>query len=141
VGDAVTFTGTKHYTSSSAASGKTCKPGTAKVTNVYAKGKHPYHLQAVTGGGSTVYGWVDESDVSGSTSGAAVTFAVGDKVKVTGTIYGNGNGTGGTIKKTGATMYVVSLVDSKTYKHYIGLSATKGGSRVGWANPSILEKA
>lgn len=143
VGTEVTFTGTKHYTSSNATSAKTCKPGKAKITSVSKGAKHPYHLVAVSGSGSTVYGWVDAADISGATSTAttSASFAVGDKVKVTGTIYGNGNGTGGTIKKSGATMYVVGLVDSKTYKYYIGLAATKGGSRVGWASPSILQKA
>jgi hypothetical protein len=144
VGDVVSFTGTKHYTSSSAASGKTCKPGTAKVTNVYAKGKHPYHLQAVTGGGSTVYGWVDAADIGGTiTSSASTTsqsLAVGDKVKVTGTIYGNGNGTGGSVKKSGAIMYVSDIANSKTYPYYIGVATKKGGTRIGWAKPDIVTK-
>ena len=36
-----------------------------------AKGNpHPYHLQAVAGKGSTVYGWVNEADISGVTSGS-----------------------------------------------------------------------
>lgn len=61
-------------------------------------------------------------------------------MEVNGTIYGNGNGTGGSIKKTNATMYVVGLVSSKTYKHYIGVANTQGGVRIGWAEPSILTK-
>lgn len=67
-------------------------------------------------------------------------FAVGDTVKVSGTIYGNGNGTGGNLWRNGATMYVVNIADKKTYKHYIGLAATKGGTRQGWAEPEILKK-
>jgi hypothetical protein len=146
VGDVISFIGSKHYTSSSAASGKTCKPGTAKVTNVYAKGKHPYHLQAVTGGGSTVYGWVDATDIEGTTSSASASasssesFAIGDKVKVTGTIYGTGNGTGGSIKKSGAIMYISDIANSKTYPYYIGVAAKKGGTRIGWAKPDIVKK-
>ncbi|MBP3633620.1 MAG: LysM peptidoglycan-binding domain-containing protein [Oscillospiraceae bacterium] len=36
-----------------------------------AKGaKHPYHLVRQTGGGSTVYGWVDAADIGGSSSNA-----------------------------------------------------------------------
>lgn len=68
VGDVVKFTGTKHYTSSSAASGVSCKAGTAKVTQVAKGAKHPYHLVKVSGGGSTVYGWVDAADISGKVS-------------------------------------------------------------------------
>ena len=89
------------------------------------------------------YGFVSAAYVvaeGAGTSGAATSYAVGDKVKVTGTFYGNGNGTGGAITKNGATMYVVGLVSSATYKYYIGLAAKPGGVRQGWAHPSILEK-
>lgn len=46
VGDIVNFTGGKHYTNANAATGTACKPGKAKVTQVYqpGKAKHPYHL-------------------------------------------------------------------------------------------------
>lgn len=92
------------------------------------------------------YGFVSAKYIkaAGSASGSTSTgssYAVGDKVKVTGTIYGNGNGTGGSLKKNGETMYVVDIVSAKTYKHYIGVAAKKGGARQGWAAPSILEKA
>lgn len=70
VGDLVQFTGCLHFTSSySGGVAKACKAGVAKVTNV-SKGKpHPYHLQAVAGKGSTVYGWVNEADIAGLASG------------------------------------------------------------------------
>lgn len=67
VGDIVEFTGNRHYTNANAASGPVCKPGKAKVTNVYPSGKHPYHLIAEKGGGSTVYGWVDAADIRTTT--------------------------------------------------------------------------
>lgn len=66
VGDLVHFKGCLHYTSSQRNGvARGCKAGVAKVTNT-AKGKpHPYHLVAVSGKGSTVYGWVNASDISG----------------------------------------------------------------------------
>lgn len=72
VGDTVDFTGSRHYASADAASGHACKPGKATVTQVYRPGesKHPYHLVAVAGGGSNVYGWVDAADISGKASSA-----------------------------------------------------------------------
>lgn len=73
VGDEVMFTGSKHYVSANAASGPACKSGKAKVTAISKGSKHPYHLKAVSGSGSTVYGWVDAADVkavSGSVSGS-----------------------------------------------------------------------
>jgi hypothetical protein len=79
VGDVVTFTGTTHYTSANAATGKTCKPGEAKVTAVSASSKHPYHLIKTTGSASTVYGWVDAADIQTAASAAIVK---GSKVKV-----------------------------------------------------------
>lgn len=79
VGDVVTFTGTKHYVSSSAVNGKSCKPGEARVTAVAKTGKHPFHLIKTTGSSSTVYGWVDAADIS---SGAAGSIVKGSKVKV-----------------------------------------------------------
>ncbi len=63
VGQIVNFTGTTHYISADSSNPKRCKPGKAKVTIIHS-GKHPYHLIAVTGGGSTVYGWVNASDIS-----------------------------------------------------------------------------
>ena len=118
-----------------------CKAGTAKITAVFEKGKHPYHLIAEKGGGSTVYGWVDTKDI-GETSQAApaasASFSVGDKVKVRGSVHCYGNGSGGDANRDGSTMYVVGLVSSKTYKYYIGVADKKGGARIGWAEPSQL---
>ena len=78
VGAEVTFTGSKHYVSSMAVNGKSCKPGKAKITAVAKTGKHPYHLVHSTGSTSNVYGWVDAADAQ------ALTAAVvkGSKVKV-----------------------------------------------------------
>lgn len=65
VGDIVQFTGNKHYKGADATTGYSCKPGKAKIGKVYrlGKSKHPYMVVAVSGGGSTVYGWVDADDI------------------------------------------------------------------------------
>lgn len=103
VGDVVRFTGNRHYTNAAAESGPACKPGTAKVTAVSKEAKHPYHLIAQSGGGSTVYGWVDAADVQAASSGSGTTAAekmrVGAKVQYSGPIYrdSNGNGQGKTV--------------------------------------------
>ena len=76
VGDVVNFTGTTHYTSSNATSGPPCKPGKAKVTALAQGAKHPYHLVKVSGGGSSVYGWVNAADIGGTAAGAARTYTV-----------------------------------------------------------------
>lgn len=80
VGMEVDFTGTSHYTSAyKTATRKACKAGKAKITAIASGKAHPYHLVAVSGRGSTVYGWVDAADIS---SGADQTIRNGDKVKV-----------------------------------------------------------
>ena len=70
VGDVVRFTGNQHFTNANAASGKACKPGKAKVTAISKGAKHPYHLIKESGGGSTVYGWVNAADVQSEADAA-----------------------------------------------------------------------
>lgn len=92
VGDIVSFSGTKHYASSTAANARACKAGRAKVTAVAKGAKHPYHLIAEKGSRSTVYGWVDAADVSGTagSSGGVVTHTVqkGDTLSALAKKYG-----------------------------------------------------
>lgn len=63
--DIVDFTGTTHYANANATSGSACKSGVARVSKTAKGTKHPYHLIKVSGGGSTVYGWVDEANIKG----------------------------------------------------------------------------
>ena len=79
VGAVVAFTGTKHYVSSSSTAPKNCKPGEAKITAVVKGARHPYHLVRTAGSASTVYGWVDATDITTEASGAIVK---GSTVKV-----------------------------------------------------------
>lgn len=119
IGDIVEFTGNTHYTSASAKSGVRCKPGRAKVTAVYPKGTHPYHLIREGGGGSTVYGWVDTADIKRATVTPPVapvkpapvaTIKVGSKVKV----------------KSGARTYTGGGLASFVYKTVYDVQQIKG---------------
>lgn len=78
IGAEVEFTGTSHYSSAAATTGKPCKPGKAKITNLAPGKPHPIHCVAVHGEGSTVYGWVNEADLKKDST----TFKIGDRVKV-----------------------------------------------------------
>lgn len=103
VGTEVDFTGSKHYTSSSGnATGKNCKAGRAKITAVAPGKAHPYHCVAVSGKGSTVYGWVDAGDVSTIATRA---IQKGDKVKVLKAI----TYTGGSFKAYHSTYDVIQV--------------------------------
>jgi len=64
VGDIVQYTGDTHYYSANSTNALKCIGGKAKVTAVYPAGKHPYSLVREAGSGATVYGWVDENDIS-----------------------------------------------------------------------------
>jgi len=89
VGDIVNFTGCLHYTSSyKGGVAKACKAGLAQVTAV-SKGKpHPYHLKAVAGKGSTVYGWTNEADIAGKSSGKTYKVVKGDTLSKIAKKYG-----------------------------------------------------
>lgn len=64
LGDVVQFTGGPHYVNSTAASSQASpKAGPAKVTAIAASARHPYHI-VHTDKTSTVYGWVDASQIS-----------------------------------------------------------------------------
>ncbi len=136
VGDIVDFKGSVHYANANATSGPSCKPGKAKVTSVYPKGKHPYHLIAEKGGGSTVYGWVDATSIAGPTPAAfkpylaKVTADVLNIRKGPGTNYG----TNGAIKDKGT--YTI-VAESE------GTGATKWGklkSGAGWISLDYIKK-
>ena len=64
----VMYNGDVHYLSTTSVSGNKCKPGLAKVNSYDPKGSHNYHLIGIKGG-SGVYGWVDEKNISKVTSG------------------------------------------------------------------------
>lgn len=58
----------------------------AKVTMISKGAKHPYHLAKESGGGSTVYGWVNAADVQ-SEADAAIEkrgFSVPDERRLAG---------------------------------------------------------
>ena len=136
VGDVVEFTGSKHYVSATAKTASSCKPGKAKVTAL-AKGKaHPYHLIAVSGGGSTVYGWTDAADIKTSSSSTATSYLVKVTTDVLNIRKGPGTnyGTNGAIRDEG-TYTIVAESD--------GPGASKWGklkSGAGWISLDYAKK-
>lgn len=79
VGDIVQFKGGPHFTNANAASAAaTVAAGPAKVTAISKGAKHPYHV-IHTDGSSSVYGWVNASDIQatgGSSAGSGGTETV-----------------------------------------------------------------
>lgn len=134
VGDVVEFTGSKHYVSATATSASSCKPGKAKVTAI-AKGKaHPYHLIAVSGGGSTVYGWTDAADIKTSSSSTATSYLVKVTTDVLNIRKGPGTnyGTNGAIRDKG-TYTIVAESDGPGASKWGKLKSGAGWISLGYA--------
>ena len=136
VGDVVNFKGTQHYTSAAAKDAKTCKPGKATITAIAAGKAHPYHLKAVSGGGSTVYGWVNAADISTSSTGTATSYRVRTTADVLNIRKGPGTnyGVAGQIKGKGIYTIVAEAA---------GPGATKWGklkSGAGWISLDYVTK-
>ena len=136
VGDVVDFKGTQHYTSAAAKEAKTCKPGKATITAVAAGKAHPYHLKAISGGGSTVYGWVNAADISTGSTGTATSYRVRTTADVLNIRKGPGTnyGVAGQIKGKGIYTVVTEAA---------GPGATKWGklkSGAGWISLDYVTK-
>lgn len=145
VGDIVNFKGNTHYRSSySGAAGFTCKSGKAKVTAISKNNAHPYHLVAVSGGGSNVYGWVNASDIEGqATTNKAWTPAVGDIVVYNGTThYTSANASAAKSCKGGKAKItqIYRLGKSKHPYHLVRVSGS-GATVYGWVDAGTFTKA
>ena len=138
VGDTVQFTGSTHYTSANATSGPSCKAGKAKVTAISKNGKHPYHLIAISGSGSTVYGWVDASTVQAIAGGGAI--SVGDTVQFAGgPHYTSANAASSSSSPKAGPAKVTAI--SKGAKHPYHVVHTNGQSSVyGWVDADRVTK-
>ena len=147
VGDVVTFTGKMHYSSSYAsAKSASCMSGQAKVTAINAKGAHPYHLVAVPGKGSNVYGWVDAADIQGAASGSGssegnTAIKVGDTVNYSGNIHYTSSYKGAKHSACkGGTAKVTAI--NKTGAHPYHLKHTGNGCTVyGWVDADKVSKS
>lgn len=92
IGDIVQFSGTKHYIGANSDTGYSCKPGPAKISNILIGAKHPYCV-IHTDSTSNVYGWVDSSTISiSSSSYRTYTVQSGDSLwAIASTMLGNGS--------------------------------------------------
>ena len=144
VGDVVDFKGTQHYTSAAAKDAKICKPGKATITAVAAGKAHPYHLKAISGGGSTVYGWVNAADIStgstgGQTSGNAETgLKVGDVVDFKGTQhYTSAAAKDAKICKPGKAT-ITAVAAGKAHPYHLKAISGGGSTVYGWVNAADI---
>lgn len=140
VGDTVNFTGNKHFTSSySGAKSSACRSGKAKVTAI-SKGKpHPYHLVAVSGGGSNVYGWVNASDIEGAASSDG-SIKVGDTVEYSGNVHYTSSYAGASKRSCkGGTAKVTAVNKGKPHPYHL-VHTGKGCTVYGWVDADKVTK-
>lgn len=108
----------------------------ATITAIAAGKAHPYHLKAVSGGGSTVYGWVNAADISTGSAGTATSYRVRTTADVLNIRKGPGTnyGVAGQIKGKGIYTIVAEAA---------GPGATKWGklkSGAGWISLDYVTK-
>lgn len=153
IGDEVSFTGSQHFTSANSGSAISCKPGRAKITAIYARGIHPYHVIRVPGTGATVYGWVNAADIIGASTQAVpsaptapaapaapepVTIRIGDKVKCKTGVTKFSNGTNMAPWVRTAVLYVRGIEKNGTI--YLVSTVPSGTSYTGRINSSDVGK-
>ena len=140
VGTEVNFTGTKHYTSAyKTATGKNCKAGKAKITAIAAGKAHPYHLVAVSGNGSTVYGWVDAADISADAQASSQTLTVGTEVNFTGTKHYTSaykTATGKNCKAGKAK--ITAIAAGKAHPYHLVAVSGNGSTVYGWVDAADI---
>ncbi len=143
VGDIVSFVGKMHYTSAGSSAGKPCKPGRARVTQVYKPGssRHPYHLVAISGGGSDVYGWVDSADIQiNGGSGLATDINVGDIVTFSGKMHYNSSYPGAKgLSCTPGRARVTQISKGKPHPYHL-VRVDKWCTVHGWVDEKYVKK-
>lgn len=135
VGDIVQFTGSTHYASADASNGPACKPGKAKITAVYPTGKHPFHLIAVSGSGSTVYGWVDADKLN-----AIGEISVGDVVQFSGgPHYASASASTAANNPKAGPAKVTAISKGARHPYHI-IHTTSASTVYGWVDASSVSK-
>lgn len=143
VGDVVQFIGSKHYaTSYSGAKAFSCKGGLAKVTAISKGSTYPYHLVAVSGKGSTVYGWVKAKDIKGvETAKTSSTIKVGDIVDFKGSKHYVSSylGAKSSSCKPGKAR-VTKINKNGKYKYHLVKASGSKSTVSGWVHANDIEK-
>lgn len=141
VGDVVNFTGNRHYGSSYAgAKASGCRSGNAKITAISNGNAYPYHLIAVSGGASNVYGWVSVSDIHGAGSNGSSEIKVGDTVEYSGTVHYPSSYAGAkAVSCKGGTAKVTAISKGKPHPYHLSHTG-KGCSVYGWVDAGKVSK-
>lgn len=143
VGDIVTFTGNKHYTSAYVnGRARNCKSGAARITSIRKGKPHPYHVVAISGKGSTVHGWVDAADIEGAAAGSSSNseIRVGDIVQYSGSVhYASSYASAKARNCRGGKAKVTRTSKGKAHPYHLE-GAEKGCTVHGWVDADKVSK-
>ncbi len=142
IGDIVQFKGGSVYVSSTAKTANATKGASrCKVTVIYNKGTHKYHLVSEDGKG--VFGWVNASDVTEitkpTTSGPATTIKIGDIVQFKGgNVYVSSTAAKASVTREASRCKVTAKNSSG--KHPLHLISEDGKGVYGWIDSANVTK-
>lgn len=142
VGDIVNFTGDTHYTNANAKTGKPCKPGKARITQIYqlGKSKHPYQLVATSGSTSNVCGWVNAEDITDVKHEEPYVPKIGDEVFYNGNVhYSNPNALIPKLCKGGLAT-IVNISSGTKHPYLLKYVKGSGATVYGWVNADTFIK-
>ncbi len=140
IGDVVNFTGNKQYTSSYAGAKQvSCRGGKANITAMSKDKPHPYHLIAVGGSGSNVYGWVDADDIEGANAGSPE-IKVGDAVEYSGSVHYTSSYAGSkAVACKGGAAKVTAISKGKPHPYHL-VHTGKGCTVYGWVDADKVSR-
>lgn len=142
IGDIVQFKGGSVYISSTAKNATVTKGASrCKVSNIYNKGTHKYHLISQDGKG--VHGWVNASDIEGAgvgmASGAESLIKVGDIVQFKGgSVYVSASAAKASAARNASRCKVTAM--SSGGKHPIHFISEDGKGVYGWVDSANVTK-
>lgn len=139
IGDIVQFKGGGVYISSTAKRVTATKSASrCKVSNIYTKGRHKYHLISQDGKG--VYGWVNASDIEGAeVKSTTSAIKVGDIVRFNGgNVYASTSATKASATRNASRCKVT--IRNSSGKHPLHLISEDGKGVYGWVDPANVTK-
>ncbi len=139
IGDIVRFKGGSVYISSTAKNATVTKGASCcKVSNIYAKGTHKYHLISQDGKG--VYGWVNASDVEGAeVKPTTSAIKVGDIVQFKGgNVYVSASAAKASVVRNASRCKVTIMCNGG--KHPLHLISEDGKGVYGWVDSANVIK-
>ena len=96
-----------------------------RITNNKNKTRVPGHIT----------GWIDIEDLKKDPN----KLRIGDKLTISGNLNQYADGSGLSIYKKNATMYITDILSKDNFRFNLGLANTPTGNRIGWGNEEMIK--